>query len=238
LPCSTCEHKEKQYHKAQTYENMVENINRLRYYLSDNSLNLMPEFDSRIRVLQKLNYISKDRIVLLKGKAAREMSTCSELIATELVFENLLSDLSPAESAALLSSLVFQEKANNDPDLPESLKNVQEKLLSIAERLAKVQIECGIVFDTNEWIKDNLNFRLMEIVYEWAKNKSFTEICNINEEIPEGTIVRTMVRLDETLRDFKSVGRIIGDRGLSKKMEAASQLIKRDIIFAASLYYE
>jgi antiviral helicase SKI2 len=65
--------------------------------------------------------------------------------------------------------------------------------------------------------------------------QSFSEITTLTD-VPEGTIIRTIVRLDETCRDFKSAARIIGDPGLASKMEEASQLIKRDIVFASSLY--
>lgn len=63
----------------------------------------------------------------------------------------------------------------------------------------------------------------------------FADICELTD-VPEGSIVRTIVRLDETCREFKNAARIIGDSSLFKKMEEASQAIKRDIVFAASLY--
>jgi hypothetical protein len=66
--------------------------------------------------------------------------------------------------------------------------------------------------------------------------QSFASICTLTDA-PEGTIVRTIVRLDETCRDFRNAARIVGDTALASKMEAASQLIKRDIVFASSLYY-
>ena len=52
-----------------------------------------------------------------------------------------------------------------------------------------------------------------------------------------GSIVRCIVRLDETCRDVRNAARVIGDSVLYKKAETASALIKRDIVFAASLYY-
>ena len=52
-----------------------------------------------------------------------------------------------------------------------------------------------------------------------------------------GSIVRCIVRLDETCRDVRNAARVIGDSALYKKAEAASAMIKRDIVFAASLYY-
>jgi antiviral helicase SKI2 len=63
----------------------------------------------------------------------------------------------------------------------------------------------------------------------------FSEICQLTD-VPEGTIVRTITRLNETCRDVKIVARIIGDASLSQKMEDAMALIRRDIVFSASLY--
>jgi len=63
----------------------------------------------------------------------------------------------------------------------------------------------------------------------------FSEIMKLTE-CQEGLIVRTIQRLDEMIRDVKDAARIIGDPSLRKKMEEASECIKRDIVFAASLY--
>lgn len=63
----------------------------------------------------------------------------------------------------------------------------------------------------------------------------FADICEITD-VPEGLIVRTIVRLDETCREFKNAAAIMGNSALYKKMETASNAIKRDIVFAASLY--
>jgi len=52
----------------------------------------------------------------------------------------------------------------------------------------------------------------------------------------EGSIVRAITRLDETCRDVRNAARVIGDPVLYEKMDVASQIIKRDIVFAASLY--
>ena len=46
--------------------------------------------------------------VSLKGRVACEMNTCDELLATEVLFNNILEPLNPPEIAALLSAFVFQ----------------------------------------------------------------------------------------------------------------------------------
>ena len=68
-----------------------------------------------------------------------------------------------------------------------------------------------------------------------AKGTPFSEICQLTDAM-EGSIVRAMVRLDETCREFRDAARVMGDTALFRQMEAASVAIKRDIIFAASLY--
>ena len=51
-----------------------------------------------------------------------------------------------------------------------------------------------------------------------------------------GIIVRCIQRLDETCRDVRKAAKVIGDTALYQKMQTCSTLIKRDIVFAASLY--
>ena len=63
----------------------------------------------------------------------------------------------------------------------------------------------------------------------------FAEITQLTN-VQEGSIVRTIVRLDEACKEFRNAARIVGDTRLYQKMEEASRLIKRDIVFASSLY--
>lgn len=55
-------------------------------------------------------------------------------------------------------------------------------------------------------------------------------------DVQEGSIVRCITRLDETCKEIRNCARIIGDTSLYTKMEEASRRIKRDIVFASSLY--
>ena len=73
------------------------------------------------------------------------------------------------------------------------------------------------------------------IALDWANGKSFLEISK-TASLMEGTIVRTIRRLDELLRQLTLAARAIGNAELGEKFEACSAKIKRGIIFAASLY--
>lgn len=109
------------------------------------------------------------------------------------------------------------------------------RIYDTAIRLGKLQREFKVPVDPEEYARDNLKFGLVEVVYEWAKGTPFADICELTD-VSEGLIVRTIVRLDETCREFRNAASIMGNSALHKKMETASNAIKRDIVFAASLY--
>eukprot|EP01117_Protostelium_nocturnum_P003499 TRINITY_DN1455_c0_g4_i1.p1 TRINITY_DN1455_c0_g4~~TRINITY_DN1455_c0_g4_i1.p1 ORF type:complete len:1331 (-),score=569.99 TRINITY_DN1455_c0_g4_i1:196-4188(-) len=234
--CHQCPKLPEQYALMSRYSKIRSKVNVLKFALSDDNLQLMPEFQTRLGILQRLNYIDADKTVLIKGRVAREINTVTdELIATELVFENVLTPLSPAEIVALLSCLIFEEKTEYEPPaLSPTLEGAKERIIGIATGLANIQIESGLLITVGEYVK-NLKFGMMEVVYEWARQMPFSDIALLTE-IQEGSIVRCIVRLDETCKEVRNAARIIGDTALFSKMEQASQLIKRDIVFASSLY--
>jgi antiviral helicase SKI2 len=90
-----------------------------------------------------LGYISEDNAVALKGRVAAEISTTEELILTELLFEGVLGDLSPAEAVALLSALVFQVRTppTHPPTPPPSHTHLVHRLEMWAARVA-VRVRC------------------------------------------------------------------------------------------------
>ena len=57
--------------------------------------------------------------------------------------------------------------------------------------------------------------------------QSFQNLTDLTD-VPEGTIVRVITRLDETCREVRDAARVIGDAELFKKMEEAQTKIKRD----------
>jgi ATP-dependent RNA helicase DOB1 len=75
----------------------------------------------------------------------------------------------------------------------------------------------------------------MEVIHGWAKGMKFAEIMKLTE-VFEGTVIRAVRRLEELLRQLALAAKAIGNTDLSDKFEAGRELIKRDIIFAASLY--
>jgi len=229
---------EQYYTDIERIETLSEKVATLRHLLSNESLRLFPDFLQRKAVLLKLGYVDKNETVCVKGRVACEVNTCESLIVTEMVFEGLLNDLEPEEIAAVLSALVFQDKKTDeefDAEMPETLIDCCEQMKTVATNLGQLQKDQGLELDPGEYCDGALKFGLVHVVYEWALGVPFMNICELTD-VPEGNIVRTITRLDELCREVRNCARVVGNPTLYRKLEAASTAIKRDIVFASSLY--
>lgn len=214
-----------------------EHIDQLKQSLSDQNLQLLPDYEQRVQVLKELDFIDDATRIQLKGKVACEIHSGDELVLTELILDNVLADYEPAEIAALLSSFVFQEKTLIEPVLTGALERGKETIIAISEKVNDVQTRLQVVQsadDSNDFVS-RPRFGIMEVVYEWARGMSFKNITGLTDVL-EGTIVRTITRLDEVCREVKNAARIVGDPELYQKMQTAQEMIKRDITAVASLY--
>ena len=226
------------YIAVERKETLRRDIGHLQHLLSNESLQLFPDFLQRKAVLKTLKYIDENDTVCVKGRVACETNTCDELIVTEMIFEGILNELEPAEIVAVLSALIFQEKtadAELDSELPERLRNACERMRTIALNLGQLQYEHGIQIVAEDYCANSLKFGLVHVVYEWACGVPFFNITELTL-VQEGSIVRTIVRLDELCREVRNCARLVGNPLLYRKMEEASMKIKRDIVFASSLY--
>jgi antiviral helicase SKI2 len=143
---------------------------------------------------------------------------------------------------ALLSSVVNQGKSSSK-DEQGNLKGYniiildqgRDHMIDIANKISRIESDCEIQVLGSDDFLEQLNLGLVENLHEWSKVTPFATIKKLTEE-QEGIIVRTIQRLDETCSNLKDAAKIIGDTVLESKMEQCSTLIRRDIVFAGSLY--
>ncbi|XP_023909496.1 DExH-box ATP-dependent RNA helicase DExH9 [Quercus suber] len=192
------------------------------------------ELKARKRVLRRLGYATSDDVVELKGRVASEISSADELTLTELMFNGVLKDVTVEEMVSLLSCFVWQEKLQNATKPREELELLFAQLQDTARKVAKVQLECKVQIDVESFVS---SFRpdIMEAVYAWAKGSKFYEIMEITQ-VFEGSLIRAIRRLEEILQQLIQAAKSIGETELESKFEEAVSKIKRDIVFAASLY--
>jgi antiviral helicase SKI2 len=157
-------------------------LSSLKLALSDQNLELLPDYESRVDVLKRLEFIDENSTVLLKGRVACEVSfklsldmtglilyqinSAPELILTTLILENVLAAYTAEEAVALLSIFVFVEKTDSQPVIPSKLIPGLETIYRIADEVEKEQDWCRVGY---EEFKEKFKVGLVEVVYEWAK---------------------------------------------------------------------
>lgn len=153
--CHGCVKLEENIKLAQELKRHKEEVNALKFQMSDEALQQMPDFQGRvcgivsannqkpllsliilfiihilslqIDVLKEIGCIDADLVVQLKGRVACEMNSGEELICTECLFENQLNDLEPEEAVAIMSAFVFQQKNTSEPSLTPSLAQAKNR---------------------------------------------------------------------------------------------------------------
>ncbi|CAM9691715.1 unnamed protein product [Heterosigma akashiwo] len=187
------------------------------------------------RVLRRLGYTNSENVIQLKGRTACEVNTADELVLTELIFTGAFNDLSPPQCVALLSAMVFGEKSKDEaPRLRDELQGPYGQLQEAAKSVAKAAIASKIEMDPEEYANSFLP-DLMEVAFAWCQGMKFIDVMKLTD-IFEGSIIRALRRLEELMRQLANAAHAIGSMQLKEKFQEGANLIRRDIVFAASLY--
>lgn len=181
-------------------------------------------------------------VVIIKGRVACEISTGDELVLTELLFAGVFNALSVEAALALLSCFVCEERApeGSASALPEELRAPYAQLLETARTVARtlriVSDDVAADGDSERALSEQFRPTLMEAVMSWARGAKFAVVCKIADSVFEGSIIRTMRRLEELLRQLCQAAKTIGSTTLEVKFAEGITAIRRDIVFASSLY--
>merc|ERR1712137_842153 len=186
------------------------------------------------RVLRQLDFIDRDGVVLLKGRMACEISAADEVLMTEIVFQNVFSDMEEDYIIAICSCLVFDEKSDDPLPLNANLVNAFKLVKGIARNVAQTMRDQKMQIDVNEYVS-KLRPQLMQVILSWLQGKLFSEIMR-ECSVYEGSVIRVMRRLDELVRQLAHAAHIISNKDLEDKLNRGRDKLKRGIIFAASLY--
>ncbi|CAK9325858.1 unnamed protein product [Citrullus colocynthis] len=193
------------------------------------------ELKNRSRVLKKLGHIDADGVVQLKGRAACLIDTGDELLVTELMFNGTFNDLDHHQIAALASCFIPGDKSNEQIQLRTELARPLQQLQDSARRIAEIQHECKLDINVEEYVESTVRPYLMDVIYCWSKGASFSEVIQMTD-IFEGSIIRSARRLDEFLNQLRAAANAVGEVTLERKFSAASDSLRRGIMFANSLY--
>uniref|UniRef100_A0A7S1UDM2 ATP-dependent RNA helicase Ski2/MTR4 C-terminal domain-containing protein n=1 Tax=Phaeomonas parva TaxID=124430 RepID=A0A7S1UDM2_9STRA len=202
---------------------------------SAQSLVMQDDLKRMRKVLRRLGHADNDDVIQLKGRVACEINSADELVATELMFNGVFASLTEEQLAGLVACLCFAEKrTEEDARLSPTLAGPFQQLQEAARQVGTVCADCGVELEVEAFV-EKFNPEMMEVLYAWASGCKFVDLCKLTDAY-EGTIIRLIRREEELLRQLSSASYAIGNMELRDKFDRVSTKIKRDIVFAASLY--
>jgi ATP-dependent RNA helicase DOB1 len=187
------------------------------------------------RVLKRLGYINDKGVLQLKGRFCCEITTADEVVLTDMVFDGVFNDLTPEQAVGLLSCFVHKEPSKDtNPKIRSDLEVAFKKLRDAARAIAQCSVEAKLTLDADEYVS-SFNPAMIDVAYAWAAGAKFVDVCRLTD-IFEGSIIRTLKRLEELMRQLASAALAIGNVELKQKFEDGADKIRRGVVFAASLY--
>jgi antiviral helicase SKI2 len=213
-----------------------------RKLMSSSGREKMDDYIAKVKVFISYGYFDKEMNFQSKGKVANEVQSTDKILTTELLFSGLLNKLTNEEIIALFSILVFNVKGSNKAEpctekISEGFNEAVNFLVTACDQLIDIEKKFGVI-DTEIDRDKRLNFFFYELMYGWAAKRPFLEVVQESPGLDEGSIVKMVNTVERMCQHVKAAARVMSDSKLAQRMEEASLLIKRDIIFTPSLYLE
>ena len=230
-----------------SYKKKISLRTQIKYMINElnilNKLVLNEELINMKKVLARLNYLDKNNLVTFKGQVACYITSGDTIILTEMLFNGFLNGMPENDIGVILSCFVRGEGSifRKDKQIVEEDKHLMKlysDLKKIIESVVDIYIEYKInIKDKEEYIK-SFRYDLMKSILYWINGeKTFTEICDEKTtDVYEGSLVRTIRRLDELIKELILCSDLLGNNNLKEKFENISKRIKKGIPFTASLY--
>lgn len=196
---------------------------------------MQQDLNSMRIVLEKLGFTDENGLITEKGRVASCISAGDEIVITEILFNGIMKDMTPQQIAAIMSVFACDAGSKEEPEIPEDLIPQWEELQNIISKVVEVSNESGINITFESYMK-NIDATYMILTYNWASGAEFIQLMDDNPDFFEGSVIRTMKRTEEILKQAAIACKQMGNSQLELSILHAIKLIKRDIIFAASLY--
>eukprot|EP00917_Polyrhabdina_sp_WS-2016_P008425 GHVP01018900.1.p1 GENE.GHVP01018900.1~~GHVP01018900.1.p1 ORF type:complete len:1072 (+),score=214.99 GHVP01018900.1:196-3216(+) len=157
-----------------------------QYYVLHEELRMMK------KALKKMKYITGEGntlVVTQKGTVASEITAGDEIVVTELLMDKVLDDLPSDVMIAALSCFSYDEKSSASEIGALDLRAAHDQIVSTAEKVAKVFVECKLKVDVNEFSK-KFPPDVMDATRKWYQGSKFQDI--VGRDMFEGSLVRAL----------------------------------------------
>lgn len=192
-PCHQCPQREDHARLLEKAERLKRETSGLQSRM-DSRTNVIPRtFDRVSSILNELEYVRGEELTK-KGDVLTRIYSESDLLLTEMIFDDLFDGITASDLVALLSGLIFEGRGERSkiPRIPKSLEPLVKRAAIIWARLTDLEQEHGVDPQREP------NFDLAWSTYRWANGNSLQSILR-ETEIPVGDFVRNMRQIIDLL---------------------------------------
>ena len=161
------------------------------------------KFISHKNVLEKFGYI-KDDYPTDKGKTVSQIRSENELFLAEIIFSDVLNELTPAELASVICAVTTEDiRAEMYTGLPlsQKVRKTLNKIKDIRRRVDRAQTDNNI--DDDMYI----NSYYCALIEMWSNGADWDDIVD-QVEMGEGDIVRCFKRVIDVLRQLTTIDNV------------------------------
>jgi ATP-dependent RNA helicase HelY len=199
-PCASCPDLAEHERWALRASKLRQRIERAERHIRTRTETVAVQFDRVLEVLHELEYVDGFSI-RPKGAMLARIYGESDILVTEALAGQLFEELSPGETAALVSSLVYEsrERFPKPGEMPTRESAARMRQLSETWRRVRRTEEAHHVELSRE-----LDIGFATPVFHWAEGKPLEDVLHETEMAP-GDFVRNCKQLIDLLRQIEDV---------------------------------
>jgi ATP-dependent RNA helicase HelY len=220
-PCHRCPDRGEHERWASKASKLERELKGLERRIRSRTETLGRQFDRVLRVLEQLGYVKGFRLTD-RGERLARIYGDGDVVVAEMLANGLLDGLSPSETAALVSTLVYEsrERTPRTGELPTGDLAARYRRLEDLWRHVRKAEEAHQVELTRE-----LETGFAATAFHWAEGKSLEDVL-LDTQMAPGDFVRTCKQLLDLLRQIAEVGG--GDQG--EVAGAARTAVNRGVV--------
>lgn len=226
-PCHSCPELSRHLHYAERAARLQREVDAMDRRIKRRTGTLARQFERVLAVLERLGYVDDWRLTD-KGDVLTRVYNEADLLVVEALEQQVLADLSPAELAAVLSTLVYQARGPDVPvsaDMPTAAtQRSYRRLMRLWNRIKREEAENGVDLTREP------DPGFAQRAYQWTSGRPLEDVLDLDD--PPGDFVRSTKQLIDLCRQLEPLA---ADPAIAGKIGAAIDGLQRGVVAYSSL---